>query len=345
MSGRRAAAAPSRTGARGRVQAAIRASLALLRLLGPTQLALAAVLVGVVLVMVGLGLRWSGSDGATRTVRLDATSVVSARPDRLSRVAAVAVQAHTTGASTVFVGVARDDDARAYLDSSAWQEQTGPDDGARTAHPGSAPLSDPRLSDVWVSFAAQPGEASLAWPSTPGSWRIVATTVAPPGAAPTPLDVTLSWSGTAAPRGGAWWISGLVLGGLGLIGLAVLRGLGRSGVAPSVTPTSARVRARAGTSAPAASSPREPAASIPAAQGDPDRTMMIPLRGLPDGVGQAPPYVPVPSGPPAAAVPGADAGADLEIHDAADEADEADDDEADDDEDEPPVRPFRRSGS
>ena len=357
MSGRRAAAASSPTGVAGRVRGVATAPLALLRLLGPTQLAIAAVLLGVVLAMVGLGLRWSASDEATRTVRLEARTAVSVLPGRLSPGSAVSVQAHAdAGATTVFVGVARDDDARAYLDSSGWLEQTGPDDDATTRHAGTAALSDPRLSDVWVSFAATPGEASLAWPSTAGTWRIVAAAVASPGAAPAPLTVDLSWSGNAAARGGGWWISGLVLGGLGLIALVVLRLLGRSAIPAAMSSTSARVRAR---SAPPAQA-SHPGQAVPTPgdrpvrqdPGDPDQTTMIPMRGMPAGVSQAPPYVspepaarPVTPSAPGTAQTGVQPGVQPSVQPSVQPAAQADDESDDEPDDEPPVLPFRRSPS
>lgn len=222
MSGRRAAApAPGRPGVR------VGNGLPGGGLITLPRLARVVIGIGAVLILIGLATWLLGGGTGPRTLTLDGAAPVALRPGALGADTPVTVHVRAAGA-TAFIGVARDGDAAAVLDGSAWVEPTGAGEDEVVRHDGARALTDPRASDVWVSLAAQPDEVTLTWPVTEGDWRIVASTI---GRAPSgPGAVELRWTGPAE-RGGRGWMRA---GGLAVIAGAAgvawgRRGSGRSG--------------------------------------------------------------------------------------------------------------------
>jgi len=77
----------------------------------------------------------------------------------------------------VFLGIARADDAKAYLHSSAYAEVTdvdySPFKPTYRAHFGSTPPSAPAEQDIWVASTHGPGTQTLNWDVKDGTWSVV----------------------------------------------------------------------------------------------------------------------------------------------------------------------------
>lgn len=145
----------------------------------------------------------------------------------------------------VFIGIGRAADVDAYLGQVARVELTGHDgEGALTTRRlGSEPaLPDPAGADVWLTSERGQGTASIAWPDTPGQWRLV---IATDGTERAPESVQLTWSGREVHTSAPALISvGLVFAVAGLITLVMLSS--RAGLA---TGTGTGTGSRAGTGA------------------------------------------------------------------------------------------------
>lgn len=81
------------------------------------------------------------------------------------------------GSTPVFVGVARADDAAAYLADVEHSTVTEIDDPATRYehHAGDAPTANPADSDIWVDQASGAGTQSINWSldDRPGRWTVV----------------------------------------------------------------------------------------------------------------------------------------------------------------------------
>jgi hypothetical protein len=97
--------------------------------------------------------------------------------------------------SSVFVGVARTDDARSYLADVAYSTVDDFDDSKPdyVEHAGGAPTGNPAESDIWVAQVTGPGTQSLDWTPTDGSWTVVVMN----GDATQGIDVTTDVGATA----------------------------------------------------------------------------------------------------------------------------------------------------
>ena len=87
------------------------------------------------------------------------------------------VRVTTDGTAPVFVGVARADDAEAYLARVEHATVTEIDDPATAydRHPGTAPAVAPGDADFWVEEATGTGTQSIDWSldDRPGRWTVV----------------------------------------------------------------------------------------------------------------------------------------------------------------------------
>lgn len=201
---------------------------------GPALATLAVVLIGFGLVVLG-GLR---ATTLAPKPTMDATLRNNSRVPVLSTAVGLLglegprarVTARAASSSqTVFVGVGRAADVDAYLGSTARQELIGRNGRGQllTRLAGTQPsVSDPAASDVWVVQTRARSAATLAWPRTPGQWRLV---VASDGSAPAPATVTVTWSGrptdTSAPVLIAVGVVLMVGGGVTLVMLSSRAGL------------------------------------------------------------------------------------------------------------------------
>ncbi|MGC5586021.1 DUF4389 domain-containing protein [Ornithinimicrobium sp. W1665] len=132
------------------------------------------------------------------------------------------VRAQDTDGGEVFVGVARADDAAAYLAGVQHTVQTGPLTADAREVEGLAPRTDPYGHDVWVASAEGPDRQSVELPATPGSWVVVVMPADGTAGLEARIDVaaTMPW---ARPLGGALLTLGvlLLLGGGAAVALAV----------------------------------------------------------------------------------------------------------------------------
>lgn len=206
----------------------------------------AAVVVGLLLVIIGLGVLAGGAAvRVTDTVFRDSTgylmssSVPLAAPshalvsedahlvDGVPAVdlpgrwlGTVKVEASTSDRDGVFVGIARSADVDAYLDgvghSVVHELDTGGGSPQLEPVPGGAPAADPGDSTIWVASAAGPGTRTLTWPVQEGEWTLVVMNA--DAAAPVEAEVAV---GTTAPAMGdlAWslLVAGVVVTCVGLV--------------------------------------------------------------------------------------------------------------------------------
>ena len=77
--------------------------------------------------------------------------------------------------ASLFVGVARTDDAEAYLRDVQYSTVDEIDDpGTRyVEHAGGAPSVEPAGDDIWISQASGSGTQTLRWTPTSGDWSLV----------------------------------------------------------------------------------------------------------------------------------------------------------------------------
>jgi len=73
---------------------------------------------------------------------------------------------------SLFVGIARPDDAAAYLEDIEHSTVSDIDELAHEHHAGGMPTVPPAQSDIWVAQATGPGPQSVSWPDD-GRWTIV----------------------------------------------------------------------------------------------------------------------------------------------------------------------------
>ena len=75
----------------------------------------------------------------------------------------------------IFLGVARADDAAAYLASVEHVTLAEVADPATryTRHPGGAPPTKPSSSDIWITQATGSGTQTIDWPLEQGRWTVV----------------------------------------------------------------------------------------------------------------------------------------------------------------------------
>jgi hypothetical protein len=73
---------------------------------------------------------------------------------------------------SLFVGIARPDDAAAYLQDIEHTTVTEIDNVAYDHHQGGPPTAAPGGSDIWVAQATGAGPQSVSWPSD-GRWTLV----------------------------------------------------------------------------------------------------------------------------------------------------------------------------
>lgn len=110
---------------------------------------------------------------------------------------------------SVFVGVASQDDARAYLHGVAVDRVVSFDDDPKFNHVDGAFVASPPMSqDIWVASTI---DGTLNWDVTDGDWAIVALNAdGSPG-----IDVSLNGSARVPFLG----VLGVVLVALGLVGM------------------------------------------------------------------------------------------------------------------------------
>jgi hypothetical protein len=77
--------------------------------------------------------------------------------------------------ASLFVGVARTNDAEAYLRDVQYSTVDEIDDpGTRyVEHAGGAPSVEPAGDDIWISQASGSGTQTLRWTPTSGDWSLV----------------------------------------------------------------------------------------------------------------------------------------------------------------------------
>jgi hypothetical protein len=74
----------------------------------------------------------------------------------------------------VFVGIAPEADATAYLDGVEHDVVTDLDDEPRySPRPGGAPVNAPSEETFWVASASGAGSQTLEWEPEEGDWRVV----------------------------------------------------------------------------------------------------------------------------------------------------------------------------
>ena len=116
----------------------------------------------------------------------------------------------------VFVGLAEEDDAAAYLAGVEHSTLTELSDPATeyTEHKGGAPSGGPLSVDIWVEQASGTGTQTIDWPLEEGRWAVVVMNA--DGSAGIDVDADV---GVTAP-----WVRALAIGLLVAGGLAVLAG-------------------------------------------------------------------------------------------------------------------------
>jgi len=161
---------------------------------------------------------------ASEPMNLYADDSVGIVPEDFLGTAKVQVTAHTE--QPVFVGVAAADDADAYLKgvhhstvvdlTGGWDELTP----VYQDESGTAPVTRPGGSDIWVAEVSGVGEQIITWPLESGEWTVVVMNA--DGSRAVTADVAVGASIPAAD----WIVAGLlVLGGcLLLVALALIAG-------------------------------------------------------------------------------------------------------------------------
>jgi hypothetical protein len=121
-------------------------------------------------------------------------------------------------ARPVFVGIARADDATAYLAGAGYTTVTDINGGAEryVEHRGAAPQAPPATTDIWVADAAGAGTQTLVWPARDGEWMVVVMNAD----ASAGLDIRAD-AGATLP-GLTWFATGLLAGGALLLVASVL---------------------------------------------------------------------------------------------------------------------------
>jgi hypothetical protein len=188
--------------------------------------ALAVAVVGALLVLAG-GLRatvYAPSPTVAATLSGARTPVVTTAVGLLALDGPRAeIVARDASRRPVFVGIGRAADVDAYLAGVSRVEVTGHDgNGAllTTARGKDRALPDPASADVWVVSQRATGEAAVAWPDTPGQWRVV---VATDGTGKAPDSIGVTWSGRDVSTGAPALVAvGLVLVVGGLITVVML---------------------------------------------------------------------------------------------------------------------------
>ncbi|MDZ5619404.1 hypothetical protein SFC88_01125 [Nocardioides sp. HM23] len=127
--------------------------------------------------------------------------------------------------TSVFIGIARADDAKAYLRGVAYTTVEDVDDQetTNTDHIGGAPASTPADADIWIAQTSGPGTQSVTWTPRNGNWTAVIMNADATSGVAVQADV-----GATVPVFGwvtcALWITGATLGlaGLALVGGGLL---------------------------------------------------------------------------------------------------------------------------
>ncbi|QBR91407.1 hypothetical protein [Nocardioides euryhalodurans] len=208
-----------------------------------------ALVVGVLLVVVGLGLlAGAAAVRVTDTVFRDSTGYLMSTAVQLSTsrhalvsedahledgvpavdlqgrwLGTVKVEASTSDRDGVFVGIARSADVDAYLDGvghSVVRElvDTGGGSPRLDTVPGGPPAAAPGERAIWVASAEGPGTRTLTWPVQEGEWTLVVMNA--DAAAPVEAEVAV---GTTAPalEDLAWslLVAGMLVACAGLVAL------------------------------------------------------------------------------------------------------------------------------
>jgi hypothetical protein len=195
--------------------------------------AVVAAFVGLGLVVTGVVRAGGAGDPVETTAgtsRLDGVPAVTTSADVLgSGAPLVGLRASATSADrTVFIGVARAQDAQAWLADlgrvevlgSAGEDATGGAlDIARRGGATTAP--DPADADIWVASATGQGAAQLTWTRADGRWQAVVVAGAAAGAL---ARVDVTWTRPAGSSSAPALIAtGLLLLVAGAVTLVVLR--------------------------------------------------------------------------------------------------------------------------
>ena len=128
------------------------------------------------------------------------------------------VRVTPSGDEEVFVGVARADDAYAYLDGVSYATTYGFGGDVDPATRGGAPSIAPADADIWRSSTVGTGTQTLRWPVEEGSWTVVAMNADGSSGVSVTGDAGLEIPGLT------WIAAGLIVGGgvLLLIAAAVM---------------------------------------------------------------------------------------------------------------------------
>lgn len=207
---------------------------------------IAAIVIGALLVVLGLGLLSGGAalgwlnshrdrDGflTTGTHQL-ATPTAALSTERLAisvggaadwlygqdRVGTVRIHATSTTGAPVFIGVAPQANVDRYLGSAAHDRITNvsltPFRVTYLHLPGTAALSGEPASQSWTASAAGPGEQALSWRMTDGQWAVVvANADGSPG-----VDVRIRAAAQVPGLGGI--AVGLAVAGIGALGVGIV---------------------------------------------------------------------------------------------------------------------------
>ncbi|GAA1477754.1 hypothetical protein GCM10009623_22000 [Nocardioides aestuarii] len=161
----------------------------------PLVLGIVLALMGVPLLVAGLGLGWAlgtqrDADGffttparelTTETVALSSTVLELGRAgedDWWADNDVATVRVRASSESPVFLGIGPSDDVRAWLDAAAYDELTDvtadPFDYTLTRRgEGGSLTGAPGDQEIWIAQVSGPGEQTLEWDVTGGSWTVV----------------------------------------------------------------------------------------------------------------------------------------------------------------------------
>jgi hypothetical protein len=92
-------------------------------------------------------------------------------PQRILDRARVRVSA--TDGSSLFIGLARAEDAAAYLDGTAYATTGEIIGGSLVTHPGVAPSTRPTEQSFWVTSSSGAGQQTIRWEVESGHWTLV----------------------------------------------------------------------------------------------------------------------------------------------------------------------------
>jgi hypothetical protein len=192
-----------------------------------------AVIVGAIMVLVASGLLIGGgvvlwADQTQRTdgyltsgdVSLDTTTHAIAT-DRIELGAApgdwtparilgtVRFRVTPDNAKPVFVGIARESDAKAYLAGTGYDTVRDFPDGRAhyTRHDGAPPSSPPTAAGIWKASASGPGTQTVVWKPTSGHWMVVVMN------ADGSSDIRVQADAGATIPSLGWIAGGLLIGG------------------------------------------------------------------------------------------------------------------------------------